>query len=136
MICYFNPQGEVLRDAKLFEEADDLYYDNDLPALELWCNVRLFRVNEEWTMMDTVGNSQLGVPDLEEAYSPSEVDELLRLATMCFLENPDFDGESMQDENGTTWKMTHCPDSICDPPRQVVRLVPDDSRVVPQEVST
>jgi hypothetical protein len=141
VICYFNPQGEVLRDAKSFEEADDLYYDNELPALELWCNVRLFRVNEEWTMMDTVGNSQIGVPDLEavffaDAYSPAEVDELLRLTTMCFLENPDFDGESMQDEKGTTWKMTHHADSICDPPRQVVRLIPDDSRKVPEEVST
>lgn len=136
-ICYFNPQGEVLRNEESFDEADELYYDNELPALELWCNVRLFRVDDQWTMMDTVGNSQIGVPDLEavffaDAYSPADVEQLLRLTTMYFLENPEFDGESMEDENGTTWNMMMQSDSICDPPRQVVRMIPQDGRNPPE----
>jgi len=137
VICYFNPQGEVLRDQASFDEADELYYDNELPALELWSNARLFRFNPEWTMMDTVGNSQIEVPDIEavffsDAYSPTEVEQLLRLTTMYFLENPEFDGESMEDEAGVTWKMSMQLDSICDPPRQVVRMIPQDGRELPE----
>jgi hypothetical protein len=137
VICYFNPQGEVLREEKSFDEADELYYDNELPALELWCNVRLFRFNDQWTMMDTVGNSQIGTPDIEaiffsEAYSPADIEQLLRVATMYFLENADFNEESIEDENGTSWKLTIHLDSVCDPPRQVVRLIPDDGRALPE----
>jgi hypothetical protein len=137
VICYFNPQGEVLRDEASFDETDELYYDNELPALELWSNARLFRVDEQWTLMDTVGNSQLGVPDIEaiffsEAYSPVDVEQLLRLTTMYLLDAPEEDIQTMEDENKTTWKLSFENDSICDPPRQVVRLTPDDGRVPPK----
>jgi hypothetical protein len=137
VICYFNPQGEVLRDEASFDQTDELYYDNELPALELWSNARLFRVDEQWTLMDTVGNSQLGVPDIEavffsEAYSPVDVEQLLRLTTMYLLDAPEEDIQTMEDENKTTWKLSFENDSICDPPRQVVRLTPDDGRAPPK----
>jgi hypothetical protein len=127
----------VLRDQASFDETDELYHENELPALELWCNARLFRIDDQWTLMDTVGNSQVGVPDVEavffsEAYSPVDVEQLLRLTTMYLLDAPDEDIQTMEDENGTTWKLSFFIDSICDPPRQVVRLIPDDGRTAPE----
>lgn len=137
-ICYFNPQGEVLRDEASFDEADELYFENEVPALELWSNVRLFRFDDQWTMMDTVGNSQIQVPDFEavffaEAYSPADVEQFLRIATMYFLEDAEFESrEGLKDENGVNWKLSIQLDSLCDPPRQIIRLTPDDQRELPE----
>jgi hypothetical protein len=137
-ICYFNPQGEVLRDRESFEETDKLFDDNDLPALELWSNARMFQINQEWTMLDLVGNSQIDAPDLEAIYftsdySPTDVEQLLRVTTMIFLEDPEFKADMIEDENGVNWKLFYDLDSICDPPRQVIRMIPDDSRHPPEE---
>jgi hypothetical protein len=137
-ICYFNPQGEVLRDRESFEETDKLFDDNDLPALELWSNARMFQINQEWTMLDLVGNSQIDAPDLEAIYftsdySPTDVEQLLRVTTMIFLEDPEFKADMIEDENGVNWKLFYDLDSICDPPRQVIRMIPDDSRQPPEE---
>jgi hypothetical protein len=97
----------------------------------------LFRIDENWVVMDTVGNSQIDAMDVEacffaDAYDLNDVDQLLRLVTMYLLEDPDFeDNESIEDENGVTWKLSFELDSMCDPPRDVVRLIPDDGREVP-----
>jgi hypothetical protein len=61
-----------------------------------------------------------------------DVEQLLRLTTMYLLDAPDEDIQTMEDENGTTWKLSFFIDSICDPPRQVVRLIPDDGRTAPE----
>ena len=106
--------------------------------MELWSNVRLVRFDDQWTMMDTVGNSQVQVPDFEavfftEAYSPSEVEQFLRIATMYFLEDAEFESrEGLKDENGVNWKFSIQLDSLCDPPRQIIRLTPEDQRELPE----
>lgn len=137
VICYFNPQGEVLRDKELFLETDKICQENEIPPLDLWSNVRLYRIDDDWVLMDTVGNCQLETMDVEacflgDAYDMNDVDQLLRLVTMYLLEDPEFeDSESVEDENGVTWKISIELDSLCDPPREVVRLIPDDGNIPP-----
>jgi hypothetical protein len=140
-ICYFNPSGEVLRDRETFQESESLCQQHGIPTIDLWSNVRLFKFDNQWAMMDTVGNSQLGLPDVEacfdsECYEFNSVDHLLRTLSMYLVENDEFgDGEEIEDEAGVTWRMTMHDDSLCDPPRAVIRLLPNDGREIPEELS-
>jgi hypothetical protein len=140
-ICYFNPGGEVLRDRESFKESQSLCEEHSIPTIDLWSNVRLFRFENDWAMMDTVGNSQLGLPDIEacfdaQAYEFNSVDQLLRTLSMYLVENEEFEeGEEIEDEGGITWRMSMHDDSLCDPPRSVIRILPDDGRDIPEELA-
>jgi len=140
-ICYFNPSGEVLRDRDSFRESEELCREHSIPTIDLWSNVRLFRFDEQWAMMDTVGNSQLGLPDIEacfdaDSYPFNNVDQLLRTISMFLVDNEEFEeGEEIEDEAGVTWRMSMHDDSLCDPPRAVIRLLPNDGRDIPEELA-
>jgi hypothetical protein len=140
--CYFNPNGEVLRDRVTFEESTALCNEHEIPTIDLWSNIRLFRFDEDWAMMDTVGNSQLGLPDVEacfnaDSYEFNNVDQLLRMVSMYLVGDESFDeGEEIEDEGGVTWRMSMHEDSLCDPPRSVIRLLPNDGREIPDELHT
>ena len=90
--CYFNPNGEVLRNLQAFPELLDGCLADILP-LPAWCNVRFFNLEGGWFLMDTVGNGQLDVPDFEvlfnvERYEPGRIDNYLRNVTMYLVGNP------------------------------------------------
>lgn len=139
-ICYFNPNGEVLRDLKTLNESFEYAEENDFPPLDLWSNVRLYRLENDWAVMDTVGNSQLDLLDVEacfhaESYEFSEIESFLRLVT-CFLEEaeePIEDGDSVEGPGDKVWKIWRIDDSIAAPPRQVLRCLPQDDREVPEQ---
>ena len=65
-LCYFNPNGETLRNVQQLEESRAFAYDHDIPPLDAYSNVRLFNVDDGRLVMDTVGNGQLGTPDLPD----------------------------------------------------------------------
>jgi len=140
-ICYFNPCGEVLRDRETFQESESLCQEHEIPTIDLWSNVRLFKFDNQWAMMDTVGNSQLGLSDIEacfdsEHYEFNNIDQLLRMLSMYQVEGEEFeDGEEIEDESGVTWRMSIHDDSLCDPPRSVIRILPNDGREVPEELT-
>ncbi len=139
-ICYFNPNGEVLRDLKTLNESFEYAEENDFPPLDLWSNVRLFRLENDWAVMDTVGNSQLNLLDVEacfhaESYDLTDVESFLRLVT-CFLEEaeePIEDGDSVEGPGDIVWKIWQLDDSIASPPRRVLRCMPQDEREVPEQ---
>jgi hypothetical protein len=132
VLCYFNPNGEVLRDRATFREHNKAYKD-DIPLL-LWVNVRLFRVNDSLVFMDTVGNDQLDVPDLEaffakDKYQPDDIDSYLRSVTLYLRgrteplgTGEEIDGPSEADN--MTWTIETLQESGMPPPRRVVRLYP------------
>ena len=86
VICYFNPNGEVLYDRAGFDEVWDGYIQQDTLPLPLWMNVRFFSPNVDCGLMDTVGNKQLDIRDVEALfpqakYDPSDIDRYLRNVT-------------------------------------------------------
>jgi hypothetical protein len=94
-LCYFNPNGEALRSAQGLEDALAFARQQDVPPLDVYSNVRLFNVDSGWLMMDTVGNGQLGLPDLPDVdacmlkdrnYSLQSVDPFLRNTTLYVLQ--------------------------------------------------
>jgi len=140
-LCYFNPGGEVLRDQDGLRESLNFAWANELPPLDSWCNVRLFLINDQWSLMDCVGNSQVDLPDLEacfysDAYDFGEVDNLLRGLTLYLLEEGEVieDGDTVDGPGGVMWQTMLVEESLCDPPRSVIRLVPLDDRTPPDEV--
>src|SRR5256885_16386689 len=67
-LAYFNPNGEVLLPAKLVRDSLAHAAEHGLPPLDLWSGVRLYNLEEGWTLMDSVGNEQLDMPDHEAVF--------------------------------------------------------------------
>jgi hypothetical protein len=134
-LCYFNPGGEIVRDARFVSDAMQFSAASEqkLPPLDLWSNIRLFNLQDGWTLMDTVGMGQLDTPDLEacfsgEDYDCSEVDQFLRNISLYLYQN----GEIIKDEDttdgpgGIHWRAMIFDESLIAPPRRVIRWLPDD----------
>lgn len=140
-LCYFNPGGEVLRNRELTEECLEYAESQSLPALDLWSNVRLFNIDENFSLMDTVGNEQLDLPDIEAVisrdYDCGEIDSFLRNATYYLLsKGADVikDKDTMDGPRNVRWQAHHFPNGLTDPPRRVICFVPLDGKEVPAAV--
>lgn len=135
VICYFNPNGEVLRDQESFASTWQRAAEQRAIPLPLWVNVRFFRLNDEFFLMGTVGNGQLDAPDVEaiftkESPTPADVDYYLRNVTHYLL---DLDrdiktGEAIDGpgDNDLSWIVEEVDQGAVDPPRPVIRLCPQD----------
>ena len=140
-ICYFNPGGEVLRDASGLRRGLNHAWNHDLPPLDMWTNVRLFRANDQWSLMDTVGNGQLDLPDLEaifetERYEASEVEGFLRSASLYLLQGDEEveESDTADGPGDTLWMAMQCIDALSDPPRPTIRWIPQDDSHPPEEL--
>ena len=132
-LCYFNPNGEVLQDYAGFSNSLAETKQNKLIPLPLWSNVRLFNVNAQFGMMDTVGNDQLEIQDVEviydkSEYKPNEIEGYLRNVTLYLLSlnrelqsNETIDGPG---ENNLSWIIERLNRSLTQPLRRVLRLCP------------
>ena len=135
---YFNPNGEVVRSKLLLDQAVIFANEHDLPALDIWTNVRLFNINPEWLLMDTVGNRQLDIRDLEVAFpkdkvSPQEADRWLRNVTLYILKNKTAikDGDTVDGPANLKWRARTFEKGMSDPPRDVLRLLPYEVENIP-----
>ena len=133
VVCYFNPNGEVLWDGAGFTETWKACRQQEkLPHL-LWSNVRLFNVNPTYCLMDTVGNEQLNVRDVEavfpkDEFEANDVGYYLRNVSHYILESgKDLKtGESIDGPNETnlSWTIRVMEEPTVAPPRTVLRLFP------------
>ncbi|MEZ6089195.1 MAG: DUF4261 domain-containing protein [Pirellulaceae bacterium] len=140
-LCYFNPCGEVLRSEDGLREGLNYAWCHHLPALDMWTNVRLFRATTEWSLMDTVGNGQFDLPDIEAAYvadryESAEVEGFLRNASLYLLKEGNVinDDDTADGPGRTIWRAMICEDGLTDPPRPTVRWFPDDGSNPPEEL--
>lgn len=135
--AYFNPNGEVLREPKDLEESLKYNRQNNLPHLDLWTNVRMFDVPEDWTLMDVVGLEQLMLPDLEaifsQGYDPNQVERFLRSLSQYLLANGEVfgDGDVTAGPGGIEWQVSPMEEGLAPPPRRVLGWLPRDGRDVP-----
>jgi hypothetical protein len=137
VLCYFNPNGEVLRDACGFRELWSACNEQNNLPLPIWMNIRLYRPNEKLLLMDTVGNSQLDIQDVEAvfpgaSYGPQEVDYYLRNLTHYLLDlgRALETGESIDGpgEADLSWVTEALDLGVLAPPRRVVRVFPKTER--------
>jgi Domain of unknown function (DUF4261) len=140
-LCYFNPNGEVLLDQDGLRETLNYGWSNDLTPLDAWSNIRMFLINPEWTLMDIVGNGQLDIPDVEacffsDDFECNEVHNFLLNVSLYLLKHGEVikEGDTMDGPGELRWQSHSC-ESLCDPPRKVLRWLPMDDRPRPQEVA-
>lgn len=140
-ICYFNPGGEVLRDRDGLRRGLNHAWNHELPPLDMWTNVRLFRATEQWSLMDTVGNGQFDIPDVEaifdtDKFEPSEIEGFLRSASLYLIDGDDDveDGDTADGPGDLVWKAMECADGLSDPPRETIRWIPQDESDPPEEL--
>jgi hypothetical protein len=133
VVCYFNPSGEVLCDSSYFRTTWEACQQQKKTPLPLWCNVRFFNLNPQFGFMDTVGNHQLDVEDIEAvfplaAYEPGRVDYYLRNVTHYLMTTvrPLKSGESIDGPNETDlgWTIERLENGLASPPRRVLRVYP------------
>jgi hypothetical protein len=144
-LCYFNPNGECVRDARGFLESLSYHASAKLTPLELWSNLRHFRFNDtqpEWSFMDTVGMSQLDAPDHEacyqsDAYEPADVGNFLRNVSAYVVEHGPVirDGDTMDGPAKVKWQGFGIKQGRMEPPRKVIRWFPQDQRRAPAELA-
>lgn len=137
VLCYFNPNGEVLFDlATVRQVTADAGAQQLLPLL-LWSNVRLFNLDSTYGFMDTVGNGQLGVADIEaiyprKSYDPSTIAYYMRNVThyLMGLDRELRSGERIDGPNETnlSWMIESLENGLVEPPRRVLRLFPKGDR--------
>jgi hypothetical protein len=136
-LCYFNPNAETLRNLEGVRESMDHWAGNDLPPMDLLSDVRLFKAEGDWSLMDSVGNGQLEIPDQEacfsEAYDPNEVAAWLRDLALYMIRNGAIikAGDSTDGPAGKVWRAKVIGESLTEPPRQVIRWFPDDGTLAP-----
>src|SRR5262245_51746441 len=142
ILCYFNPNGEVLRDRAGFREVWSACKQQDKIPLLLWMNVRFFNLSEKIGFMDTVGNGQLDLQDVEaifpkSRYDPGDIDHYLRNVTHYLLgldreiqTGEDIDGPG---EGNLSWTMEVFKEGAIEPPRPVLRLYPKANRKAVRE---
>jgi hypothetical protein len=137
VICYFNPNGEVLRDRQSFSALWDQCEMQQIIPLPLWSNVRFFNLNEQLGLMDTVGNNHLDIQDVEAifphaAYDPGQIDSYLRDVTLYLLDlereihtGEDIDGPG---ETNLSWTIEVLENGTMEPPRRLLRIYPNANR--------
>jgi len=131
-LCYFNPNGEVLRDLQGVRESLEYARSAKLLPLDLWSNIRLFNLNDDWSLMDTVGNGQLDLSDIEACFSRrydcGEVDRFLRNVTWYLFQKGEVikDGDTMDGPGEIRWKARSFEKGLTDPPRHVLSWFPLD----------
>ncbi|MGL6094821.1 MAG: hypothetical protein ACRC7O_03325 [Fimbriiglobus sp.] len=61
-LCYFNPGGEAVRPAAFVTDALRFADAEGVPPLDVWANIRMFKLDDGWTLMDTIGHTQFENP--------------------------------------------------------------------------
>ena len=137
-LCYYNPNGELLQTGETMAQLLGADAENGLPPLDVWSNIRLFNLPEDWSAMDSVGMWQLDAPDheagfLSERYEPDEVACFLRDLELYMLHSGEViaDGDSVDGPGDVIWRVRTSDDGLTDPPRNTLRWLPEDRSVPP-----
>ncbi|EDY16549.1 conserved hypothetical protein [Chthoniobacter flavus Ellin428] len=138
-LCYFNPNGEVVLPKSIFDDSAAHHTSNELPPLNLWCNVRLFQLGGGWLMMDSVGGNQLDSIDIEVGFpqslcTPREIDRFIRDTSLYILRKGDVikDGDTVSGPGNVDRRGKHFEKGMSDPPRRTLRFLPCDQKGIPE----
>jgi len=160
-ICYFNPNGELLRDAEALNAQLGWCAANKVPSMPAWTSARLFEARvdrpdstqaedrseealepdatDNWWLLDTVGLPQVDLPDLEAFFPAGVVDPgplhdfLWDVAFHLIGEGHGFeDGDTLPGPADRRWRVRVMENSWFPPLRRILRWFPVDE-LVPED---
>jgi hypothetical protein len=138
-LAYFNPGGERLLPRELLEEALEESREQSVPPIQALTTVRSMKVDDAWTLTDTVGMAQLDLPDIEMATSNPQTDhEAMRIFPVnmgiyLLKSGAVMDtGHTTDGPNGKLWRTEAREEACFAPPRQVLHWREDDAPPAPE----
>lgn len=140
-ICYFNPNGETLFKKNDIKESLEYAGGNEVPPIDIWSNIRLYSLTDDWIIMDTVGAEQFDITDLEvcfpkDNFNPNEVANFMRSFSIYVFENyvKINDNDTTDGPGNINWVAKNYEEGLTRPPRNVVRLLPENVENLPDEL--
>lgn len=128
--AYFDPNAEVILPHDGVRELLASGDDGGATPLELFSHVRLFQIDGEWALMDTVGLDRFFLPDVEvlvpRRADPNEVAGFLRNLSAYMLSNGPVieDGHTTEGPFGVL-RVHAREEPLTAPQRRVLRMVPE-----------
>lgn len=144
-ICYFNPNGEMLLTYDLLKDKYDYAINNQLPALTSWINIRLVNIKKNIYLMDSVGNDQLDIHDIEvlfnnEDFEFADIDNFIRSLSQYIFDKKVkiADYGEFEGPNESKWLAFNIEfkkdfENLYPPSRETLRLIPEDYKKLPKE---
>jgi hypothetical protein len=140
-LCYFNPNGETLHTLASMEDCLRRYREEDVWPTDVWCNVRMFKLDVGWTLMDTIGLDQFFLSDLEacfqtERIDPGEVAAFLRNVAQYLIDRGNVieDGHTVDGPGRVKWQCRSCEEGLGPVPRPTMRFFPQDGTRAPRDL--
>jgi hypothetical protein len=139
-LCYFNPNGELLSERAHMEKVIEHYSKASLPPVDLWANRRMFKCNDGWMMMDTIGMRQLDLDDIEacfrsDRFKPDNI-ALFLGNTSLYLAGKGAvikGGETIDGPGKVLFRAKQFSEGMATPPRGTLRFCPQDGTTPPPE---
>lgn len=137
-LCFFNPNGEKLHTRRSFDDVVDFAAERGIIPIDLWANVRIYTLPDNWILMDTVGLEQIGMLDHEAcfargAHEPDDISHWLRSIVQYQVEEGVTigDGHTADGPNGIVWQCREFEESLAEAPRPTLRWFADDGHEPP-----
>ncbi len=137
-VAYLNPAAELIIDRDGMARTLEQCQKREVRPLALWVNRREFDHGQRWWLLDTLGNGQLGLPDLEvfmkgerpSAWVPGFMTDVSQ--HMYGNREPIEDKDLVTDAIGNVWQASNHEASLGPPSRRVVmfKLVGGGDRAV------
>lgn len=139
-LCYFNPNGEMLADRPFMSQVIEHYRKASLPPVDLWCNRRMFNLDDGWMMMDTVGMQQLDLQDVEacfrrDHFDPNDIGVFLGNTSLYLISSGSAfkDGDTIDGAGDMLFRAKQFKEAMVTPPRGTLRFRPEDGTTPPPD---
>jgi hypothetical protein len=127
-MTYFNPAAEILMDREAMARHLERVNSRDRHPMPLWVNRREIELGSGWRLVDTLGNGQLGLPDLGAFFKGERsatmlLDFINEMSHHMYASGQRLgDDDTVSDTLGHVWRVSKHEASLGAPARPVVTL--------------
>jgi len=142
VLAYFQPAGEVLLPPHVVAEILEHATIAQIPPLDLWSNIRISWLTDHWSLVETVGNIQLDLPDAEIYFEharqeANDVAALARAVSLRMLTEASAPsiGQSFAAHDGSMFIVVKPTENLLPPARPITRLLPEVAGDLPEDLA-
>lgn len=142
VLAYFQPAGEVLLPIHHVAEMLEHATIAQIPPLDLWSNIRISWLTDDWSLVETIGNIQLDLPDVEiyfkhDQQETNDVAALARAVSLRMLSESSVPsiGQEFATHDGSKFSVVKPTENLLPPNRPIARLLSEDRGDLPKELA-